>query len=149
MICCCRMNNRNFFFFLVCLLWLAGCKSYKEKEKEKPDTPYKGFINISADESFKPVVDELVQVYQSNRPETKINVLYKPEAECFRDFEVDSIRMIIATRRYNEDEKAFMVDSVGLSPSSFVIARDAIAVLVNPAAPDSLFTMTELKAILQ
>lgn len=149
MISCHRMNSRNFFFVIVCLLWLAGCKTYKEKEKEKPDTPYRGSINISVDESFKPVVDELIQVYESNRPETKINVLYKPEADCFRDFEVDSIRMVIATRKFNEDEKAFMVDSAGISPSSFIMARDAIAVIVNPAAPDSIFTIADIKAILQ
>jgi phosphate transport system substrate-binding protein len=144
------MKNSCFFFYLVCLLvWLSGCKSYKEKEKALKDTPYRGTITISADESFKPVVDELVQVYESNRPKTKINVLYKPEAECFKDFGVDSIRMVIATRRYNEDEKALMVDSLGVSPQSLTVARDAIAVIVNPAAKDSLFSMTDIRNILK
>jgi phosphate transport system substrate-binding protein len=79
----------------------------------------------------------------------KINVLYKPEAECFKDFGVDSIRMVITTRRFNEEEKALMVDSLGVSPQSMVVARDAVAVIVNPAAPDSLFTMTDIRAILK
>jgi len=144
-----RKKNSSFFFCLVCLLtWLPGCKSYKEKEKELPDTPFRGTITISADESFKPVVDELVQVYESNRPGTKINVLYKPEAECFKDFYVDSIRMVIATRRYNADEKDFMVDSLGVSPESLTVARDAVAIIVNPDARDSIFTMTEIRDIL-
>jgi phosphate transport system substrate-binding protein len=149
MICCRRIKNISFLFYLVCLLvWLTGCKSKKEKEKELIDTPYRGTITISADESFKPVVDELVQVYESNHPKTKINVLYKPEAECFKDFGVDSIRMVIATRRYNEDEKAFMVDSLGVSPHSLTVARDAVAVIVNPAAQDSLFSMKDITNIL-
>ncbi len=58
----------------VCLLLLAGCKSYDEQENELPDNTNKGTIKVSADESFKPVIDELVQVYESNHPGTKINV---------------------------------------------------------------------------
>src|SRR5687768_18585765 len=83
-------------FFM--LLITGSCKSFKEQENELPDSRYKGKINVSADESFKPVVDELVQVYESNYPGTIINVQYKPEAECLQDFAVDSIRIIIATR---------------------------------------------------
>jgi phosphate transport system substrate-binding protein len=135
--------NYSFFSCMVILVVLfSGCKTKKEKEKELLDTPYRGTITISADESFKPVVDE------SNHPKTKINVLYKPEAECFKDFGVDSIRMVIATRRFNEDEKAFMVDSLGVSPSGMTMARDAVAVIVNPSARDSLFTMSDIRNIL-
>jgi len=144
------MKNSGFLFCLVGLLvWSTGCKSYKEKERELRDTPYRGTITISADESFKPVVDELVKVYESSHTKTKINVLYKPEAECFKDFFVDSIRMVIATRRYNADEKAFMVDSLGVSPQSLTVARDAVAVIVNPAVTDSLFSMEDIRNILK
>ncbi len=147
---CRRRKNSSIFFYVVYLLiLLTACKTKKEKEKELADTPYRGAITISADESFKPVVEELVQVYESNHPKTKINVLYKPEAECFKDFGVDSIRMVIATRRYNEDEKAFMVDSLGVSPHSLTVARDAVAVIVNPAATDSLFSMKDITNILK
>jgi len=150
MIGCRRTKNNSFFLYLFCLLaGLAGCKSSKEKGKELPDTPFRGTITISADESFKPVVDELVQVYESNHSNTKINVLYKPEAECFKDFGVDSIRMVIATRGCNASERDFMIDSLGVSPQSLAVARDAVAVIVNPAAPDSLFTMADITNILK
>ncbi|NOT49679.1 MAG: phosphate ABC transporter substrate-binding protein, PhoT family [Chitinophagaceae bacterium] len=143
---CRRMSNKYLLFLVVCLLWLTGCGT---KEDKRPDRPGQGAITISVDESFKPVIDEMVQVFESNKPGTKIKVLYKPEAECFKDLEVDSIRMIIATRRYNEYEKQFIVDSFNISPESLVVARDAITVIVNPKAPDSLFTMDDLRAILQ
>ncbi len=130
------------------LLLLAGCKSFKEKEDELPDNSNKGTINVSADESFKPVIDEMVQVYESNHPGAKIIVHYKPEAECLRDMLTDSIRLIIATRHFNEDEKSLMVDSMKVSPRSMTIARDGIAIIVNPTAPDSLFRMTDISQIL-
>ena len=101
---CRGIKDYSLIFCISCLItWTGGCKSYKEKEKKLPDTPRRGMIRVSADESFKPVIDEQVKVYESNNPGTKIIVYYKPEAECFKDFGVDSIRMVIATRRYNAD----------------------------------------------
>jgi phosphate transport system substrate-binding protein len=117
--------------------------------KDTPDRYDQGTIHISADESFKNVIDSQVEVYESSYPETKIVVHYKPEAECLRDFAVDSIKMIIATRGFSEDEKIFLKDSMKVTPSMNVIAYDAIAVIVNKESPDSLFTMEELKQVLQ
>jgi phosphate transport system substrate-binding protein len=136
-------------FFLFGLMLLAGgCKS-NEENKIWPDAWDRGTIHISADESFKPVVDELVQVYESNQPGTEIIVHYKPEAECLKDFAVDSIRMIIATRGFTKSEENFMIDSLKVAPSQMTVARDAVAVIVNPQSQDSLLTMAELKEILK
>lgn len=136
-------------FFLFGLMLLTGsCKS-KEENKIWPDAWDRGTIYISADESFKPVVDELVQVYESNQPGTNIIVHYKPEAECLKDFAVDSIRMIIATRGFTKSEENFMIDSMKVAPSQLTVARDAVAVIVNPQSQDSLLTMAELKEILK
>lgn len=117
--------------------------------EDSPDRYDRGTIYVSADESFKNVIDSHVKVYESSYPEAKIFVDYKPEAECLKDFAVDSVRLIIATRSFSENEKAFMEDSMNVIPSSAVIAYDAIAVIVNKESPDSLFTMEELKQILQ
>ena len=125
-----------------------GCQSYSDQKAKLMDTPERGTIRISVDESFKPVIDEEVKVYESNRPGTAIIVDYKPEAECLKDLLVDSIRMIIATRSFSESEKNFIVDSMKTSPQRMVVARDAVAVIVNPLAEDSLFTMQEIREIL-
>ena len=144
-----KTKYHNFYPVAICLvLLLAGCKSYKQQEEELPDNRYRGTINVSADESFKPVIDEMVQVYESNYPSAKINVQYKPEAECLKDMLTDSIRMIIATRTFNPDERSLMIDSMKISPRSMVVARDGIAVIVNPKAPDSLFKMQDIREIL-
>ncbi len=144
-----KMNYRGLPVVVFCLLLLlAGCKSFKEQEAELPDNSSKGTINVSADETFKPVIDEMVQVYELHHPGATIKVQYKTEAECLKDMLTDSIRMIIATRHYNEDEKSLMLDSMKVSPRSMVIARDGIAVVVHPSSPDSLFRMTDIKEIL-
>jgi phosphate transport system substrate-binding protein len=144
-----RQIHLIFFYCLFAFVTvIAGCKSYDEEEDALTDTPGRGTINISADESFKPIVDELVKVYESNNPGTTIRVQYKPEAECLKDLKVDSVRMVIATRRFNSEEENYIIDSMKTAPSSIVVARDAVAVIVHPQAKDSLFTMNELKEIL-
>lgn len=133
---------------LLSLSFFTGCSSYEEKEKKLQDTRFRGTINVSADESFKPVIDEMVKVYEATYPGTTIRVTYKPEADCLSDMGVDSVRMIIATRGYTKREEKFMLDSMQVVPRWKGVARDAISVIVNPAATDSLFTMEKLKGIL-
>src|SRR5687768_10865117 len=107
-----------FFFWTLFLLVATSCKSYREQQDELPDHPGKGSIYVSADETFKPIIDEMVQVYESRHPKTRILVTYKAEAECLKDMLVDSVRLIIATRTYDEDEKSLLVDSMKVSPKS-------------------------------
>ena len=76
-------------------------------------------------------------------------VHYKTEAECLQDLANDSIRVIITTRGFSEEEREFLLDSMKVSPEKMIIARDAIAVIVNPVSPDSLFTMPELIQVLK
>jgi len=136
------------WYFLLLIFLFAGCKSDEQKKAEMPDRFDSGTIHISCDESFKPVIDEEVKVYEALYPDTKIIVHYKPEAECLKDFAVDSIKMVIATRGYSKEEEIFMIDSVHVKPSKLTVARDLIAVIVNPAAKDSFFTLDRIKDLL-
>jgi phosphate transport system substrate-binding protein len=126
---------------------LTGCGGGHDPN-EPTDTRDSGTIHISADESFKPVIDSEIRVFEALHPGTRIIAHYKPEAECLRDFAVDSIRCIIATRGYSPQEASFINDSLKTDVSKNVVAYDAIAVIVNPAATDSLFTLPELRDLL-
>jgi len=138
---------KNFFYLVGLVFLLNSCKS-NTAEEEPTDTIDSGTIYISADESFKPVIDSEIRVFEALHPKAKIIPIYKPEAECIRDFSVDSIRMVIITRRFTEQEENFMVDSFKLAPKSLDIAKDAVAVIVNPSSSDTLFTMDEVRQIL-
>lgn len=126
--------------------WLASC----ENRVEAPTTDRfdSGVLHISCDESFKPVLDAQIQVYQARYPKAKIIAHYKPEADCISDFLVDSIRMIIATRGPSEKEAAIISDSLKVGPFSVTVAYDAVAVVVNPASADSLFSLTDLRELI-
>ncbi len=126
---------------------ISGCNSlHKRKDL---DTPTSGTIHISVDESFKPVIDSEIQVFEALHPGAKIIADYKPEAECFKDLLNDSTRMIIVTRGLTEQEEKFYKDSLHYSPTWDKVANDAIALVVNNKASDSIFTMDKIRGILE
>jgi phosphate transport system substrate-binding protein len=143
------MRNRVLVFGFTILLFLTqnGCHSHKVT-MQATDRYDSGTIHISCDESFKPVIDAEIQVYHIAYPKANIIVHYKPEADCLRDFAVDSIRMVIATRSYTKSEELLMGDSLHINPDYGTLAFDAIAVVVNPKNKDSLFSMKEIRELL-
>jgi phosphate transport system substrate-binding protein len=142
----CFHRCRVFFCLISLFFLLNSCGSNTENQQK--DTIDFGVIYISADESFKPVIDSEIQVFEALHRDARIIPFYKPEADCLKDLHVDSIRLVIITRRLTEQEENFIVDSFKLGPQSLVLAKDAVAVIVNPSSPDSLFTMGELGQIL-
>ncbi len=129
------------------LIVFSGCNGNKNVRTDL-DTDVSGTIHISVDESFKPVIDSQIQVFEALYPNAKIIAEYKPEAECFRDLIKDSTRMIIVTRGLTPEEEKFYKDSLTYSPTWSKVANDAIAVIVNNNATDSVFTMNEIRGIL-
>lgn len=128
-------------------VWLhMGCA-----QKPKVDTDESlssGTIHISVDESFKPVIDSQIRVFLASYPNATIIAHYKPEAACLKDLHNDSIRMVIVTRGLSEEEINIFRDTLGYAPKFGKMASDAIAVVVNKQAKDSLFVVSDLKGML-
>ncbi len=134
------------WLFIFSILFL----SCKNKKKQQHETPESGTINISVDESFKPVMEEQIKMFELSYPNAHIIANYKPEVECFKDFFKDSSnRLIIVGRGLNSKEEHFMIDSLGYNPGCNAVASDAVAIVVNKKNKDSLFTLSSLKDQLQ
>lgn len=128
------------------LVAVAGCG--EEKAKDKPtDTLTTGTIDIAADETYRPVIEEQLKVFDSSFPDAHINVQYKPESECIKDFMDGKVRLILVTRDLGADEKAIL-EQKKIVPTAMAIAKDAVAVIVNNENEDSVFSIAELKGIL-
>ena len=140
-----KMIKRVLYYSV--LVFFVSCSNSPKKEDTR-DTPEKGVINISVDESFKPVIEEQILVHHSSFPATKINASYKSEAACFRDLRSDSTRMIIVAKGLTEKESEIFKENLYFKPQYGILAYDAVAVIVNRASKDSVFTMAALKDIL-
>ena len=113
---------------------------------EVTDTLRTGTIHISVDESFKPVIDEEIKVFENTNPGAKIIAHYKPEAECLRDILRDSLtRMVIVTRGLTDQEERHFKDSLNFYPRWDEIATDAIVLIVNTRSTDTVFSYERLR----
>lgn len=132
----------------VALFSFVSCAD-SDTTKDTRDTTTSGVINISADESFKPVIDSQIKVFESQYPNAKINVSYKAEAECLKDLNNDSVRMVIVTRGLTQEEQDILEDSLTYTPAFGPVAFDAIAVVVNNNLKDTIFTMQDLRSMVK
>lgn len=117
-------------------------------QRQDIDRADSGRIHISVDESFRPVIDSEIQVYEALNPKTQIIAEYKPEAECLKDLQKDSTRMIIITRPLTIDEERFYKQKLSYVPHAGIVAFDAVAVVVNKQSPDSIMHTAELRSIM-
>lgn len=135
----------NFFGWLIISVIFISCNK-KETKSTPTDTPVKGTIEISADESFEPVIREQIAMYEASFPGTKINARFKSEADCLKDLFNDSLtRMVIVTRGLTDKEERFMARKLTFNPAWNEVASDAIAVIVNIQSADTLFTLERLR----
>lgn len=139
------MTNRQLknFFLLVLAGFILSCNR-GSNESAKYDTPRSGTIYISVDESFEPVIEEQIKVYEASYPGTHIIASYKPEAECFRDLQKDSTRLIIVSRGLSDDEIKFYREKMNYAPLFDIVAYDAVCAIENIHTKDSVFTMQQL-----
>ena len=131
----------GFFFFIV----FFACNQGVGNKEEKMESTSRGLIHISVDESFEPVISEELKVFHSSYPNAKIVAEYKPEAECLRDLQNDSTRMVIISRSLTEAEHDNYYKNLEFRPRYSRVALDAIAVIVNVNSKDSVFTMEDIR----
>jgi phosphate transport system substrate-binding protein len=140
---------KRYIILLICFsAFLVSC-NVKDPAKKVTDTPLEGTINISADESFSPVIAEQIAMYESTYPKAKLNVQYKTESECLNDFFNDSLtRMAIVTRPLTQKEEVALNGNLGYFPRYKELATDAIVVIVNKNSTDTFFSLKRLQDLL-
>ncbi len=138
----------QWFWHIVCATAIIATVTACSDNSNKPqDTLSSGTVNISVDETYMPVMEEQLKVFRSSFSEATVNVQYKPESECFKDLFEGQAKVILATRQlYPEEKSAYEQNKI--VTHSLELAKDAVAVIVNPAAEDSLLSLSQIRGIL-
>ena len=137
------MKNKLILYFL-CLYTLSACTSSQKKGKE--ETLYSGKISIAVDESFKPIMEEELQVYQALTPEAVITPIYCSEVEAVNLLLKDSVRLAITNRRLTEEE-LISFHTRKFFPESVRMALSGVALITHRDNPDSLITVKDFRRI--
>lgn len=132
------------YYPIILLLLVWACNS---NTKKHTDTFTSGSITISADESLKPIIEAQQAVFEALYPEAKINVIYTNEYNAINLLTTDSARIAIVTRQLLPNEKTAF-DKRKIVPKNIIIGYDAIAIIVNKQNTDTIFTLHQLKNIL-
>lgn len=130
---------------LLMLTLLSACQG-KPKDS-RTDTYTSGVIAIAADESFRPIVQEEIDVFEGLTPLAGIVPRYVTEVEAVNLLLKDSLRLAITSRRLTPEEMNSF-NSRKFFPQEIKIATDGLALITNPNNPDSLITVNELRSIL-
>lgn len=145
------MRLRTYFSFglvaMALALSLFSCGDGNGVQQENKESTTKGNIRISVDESYMPVIAQELHVFDSSYPEAHITASYKTEKQCFEDLFKDSARLIIVSRDLTAAEKD-AYEKNRIQVRSLGVAKDAIAVVLHPASPDSFLTLGQLRQIL-
>jgi phosphate transport system substrate-binding protein len=131
-----------------CLVILTLITSCQTKPKDgHTDTYTSGKITIAADESFEPIVQEEIDVFQGLFPSTKIVPKYLTEVDAINLLLKDSVRVAFTSRTLTPEELNSF-HSRKFYPKAIKIATDGLALIVNKNNPDTLITVNEIRKIL-
>jgi phosphate transport system substrate-binding protein len=133
----------NLIFFVA--LILCGCN--RINRDPYTNTPTTGRIKVYIDETFKPVGDAEIQVFEGLYRYSEIIPVYLPESNVFDGLLKDSTNVAIASRTLNTGERDYF-GSKKLFPRELKIAVDAVAVIVHPENQDTVLTVASLKDVL-
>lgn len=128
------------------LLTLVSCRQ-GGKSSDDGQTLYSGEIKIAVDESFKPIIEEELQVYHALTPEATITPIYCSEVEAVKLLMDDSVRLAIANRTLTDGETAYF-NARKFFPESIRMAVSGIALITNKQNKDSLITVSQFRDIL-
>ena len=138
------MKTKLLIYLAATTVILTSCGS--KRSSGPSDTPTSGTTIISVDETFQPIIDAEIAVFESIYPQAGIIVKYGDEISTFNLLLRDSVRAAIATRSLTLRERESF-ESRKLFPKETKIATDGIAIIVNRTNKDSLFSVQTLRNI--
>ena len=143
--------KRTFIYTVFCLIMTGGmlvsCDN-SDKRGGRTDTETSGEVTIVADESLKPVIQELIDQFEFKWPKAKINLKDTTENRGFEMIRDMQTCLLFTTRPLKESEEAFLKTKKQI-PSVFPIGYDGLALIIHPQNNDSCISVKNIKQILQ
>ncbi len=139
------MKKVAFIFSLACIL-VFSCD--KKKANTNEETITTGKITILVDETLLPVVEDQVDVFQSEYHNAFITLVGKSEAEIVQLLSKDKSRLAILPRELTKNE-AEIFESNKIKPRITPLATDAIAFISHKNNNDTLIDLEKVVTFVQ
>ena len=137
-------RNAAIVLMLCAAVAVSSCRN---RSKQPTDTVSSGVIKISADESFRPLIQQEIDVFEGLYPAAGIIPEYTSEVEAINLLIKDSVRLAVSTRKLTQPE-INTLNEKKLFPKEIKIATDGIALITNKQNTDSMLSLPNLTKIL-
>ncbi len=120
-------------FSLFLLTSLNSCKKDKVTQDDTPkETMLSGETSVFVDESFFPIVEDQVNVFENTYTKAKVNITSGPESEIVNAFlsGKDTTKLAVLSRTLTADEEAIFKQK-NIVPKINRFAIDAVAFIAN------------------
>jgi phosphate transport system substrate-binding protein len=108
--------------------------------------PTRGNIKITADESFKPLIDAEVFTFIHLYTNAKVKPEYKPEYDVINDFMNDSVKVIVTSKKLSDYQIQYLRDTQIIARTT-TYAYDALTLVTNKENKDTLIKYNAIKDI--
>ncbi|MCX6256172.1 MAG: substrate-binding domain-containing protein [Bacteroidia bacterium] len=144
-----KLGNHNFlsnmrYLLAGFMLILASCTGGSKSGIN--EGPTRGNIKITADESFKPLIDAEVFTFVHLYTNAKVKPEYKPEYDVINDFMNDSVKVIVTSKKLSDYQIQYLRDTQIIARTT-TYAYDALAVVTNKENKDTLIKYNTIKDI--
>jgi phosphate transport system substrate-binding protein len=132
------------FLMISVLLSILSCSGGKNAGLD--ETPTRGNIRISVDESFQPLIDSEVFTFTHLYNSAKITPMYKPEVDVINDFMNDSVKVIVTSKKLSDYQIQYLRDTLVIARTT-TYAWDALALVTNRQNKDTLLKYNTIRDI--
>ena len=132
--------------FLMISVFLAMLSCSGGKNAGLNETPTRGNIRISVDESFQPLIDSEVFTFTHLYTGAHITSQYKPEFDVINDFMNDSVKVIVTSKKLSDYQIQYLRDTLVIARTT-TYAYDALALVSNKQNKDTLLKYNTIKDI--
>jgi phosphate transport system substrate-binding protein len=129
-------------FTVLSLVFFVSCKTGGKQELN--ETPTRGNITISVDESFQPLIDTEIFTFTHLYKSANIKPEYKPEYDVINDFMNDSVRNMVTSKKLSDYQIQILRDSLFIARTT-TFAYDALALIINKENTDTLIKYTTIQ----
>lgn len=138
-----RIKQTPLLFIIIGVLFLSSC----HKRYTRTDTTTSGIAQIAVDESFAPIIEAGINVFESLNSEAAIIPVYTSEQNVYDLLMEDSIRLVIGTRLLTGREQE-IIEKRKQRIRSQKIAIDGIALITHKENKDTLLTINDIRNIM-
>lgn len=141
--------KKDLFYGIVGLTLLLGVVyACVDKPKSgRTDTYSSGAISFASDESFSPIIDEQIQVFESIYRDAHLTPIYTNELDAVNMLMTDSIQLAITSRNFTEKEFENL-KARNYLPVAIPLAYDGLSLIINRANTDSCISIKNIKRVL-